>query len=115
MGYPMTYQRVINRNRLQDGAYDQEPVDWYAAPPKTAWSLLEDKEPAYLIEHGKRLEQYHNEAAERWNDRIRGLVGDLRRLEADAVDEEAICSYVADRTGVDAETVAAVLKEFMAW
>lgn len=43
------------------------------------------------------------------------LLGDLRRLEEDTVDEKATCLYISRKTGIDVETVAAVLKEFMAW
>ena len=55
------------------------------------------------------------ERLRRYEESMRLLLGDLRRLEADAVDEAAICTYIAHRTGIDADIVAAVLKEFIAW
>ena len=43
------------------------------------------------------------------------LLGDLRRLEADVIDEQGICQHIASRIGVDTDTVAAVLKEFVSF
>jgi hypothetical protein len=77
----MTFQRVLNRNRLQDGDY---------LSPPSQWSGNEE-------------------------DRIRLLAGDLRRLEKDVVDENGICKYIAGRISIPEETVAAVLKEFVAF
>lgn len=84
MGYPMTFQRVVNRNGLKDGSYEYPPSMWFGD-------------------------------AEGLRKRAMLLAGDLRRLENDALDEQAICGHIADRTGIDRDTVAAVLKEFISW
>jgi hypothetical protein len=40
------------------------------------------------------------------------LAGDLRRLEHDAVDGQALCHEIAERSGQTPEVVASVLREF---
>ncbi len=84
MGYPMTWQRFIRRNRLTEGDY--------VVSPDAFWT-----------------------GSQEVPQRVRNMMGDLRRLEKDALDERAICVHIAKETGTDAETVAAVLKEFMSW
>src|SRR5260370_21845143 len=113
MGYPMTYQRVIGRNRLSDGNYTQAPIAWHASgtaivDPQT----LEKDVLVHVIGEWKKA---INDQAEAFNGRLRLLVGDLRRLELDTIDEGSINAYIAQRTGLDQEIVAAVLKEFMNW
>jgi hypothetical protein len=85
MGYPMTFRRVVNRNGLNDGDYGKPPQTW------SAYGGSDLSQKATL------------------------LAGDLRRLERDAVDENAICAHIAGKTGIDREIVAAVLKEFISW
>lgn len=82
MGYPMTYQRVLNRNRLKDGDYQESP-------------------PIHI--NGMTKGQIEN------------LLGDLRRLEQDTQDENALVKHIQFRTNIDPEVIAAVLKEFINW
>jgi hypothetical protein len=110
MGYPMSYQRVIHRSGLQTGGYGDLPVylnrtvleggHTDAVTEDEAWL---SRRP-FIIESVKALEG-------RWS----MLLGDLRRMETDTLDERATCEHIATRTGIDAEIVAAVLKDFMAW
>ena len=109
MGYPMTYQRVVNRNQiLKGGDYAQAPLIVFHAP-----TIM----PDYIDDPNvnKRAFEAAREELERANSMIRMVNGDLRRLERDAVDENATCVRIAQRTGIDEETVAAVLKEFFSW
>ena len=103
MGYPMTWARVINRNGLKEGDYDKAPWSWQVNLNLDIASIdkyIQDEMP-------KKLREYEG--------RIKILVGDIRRLEKDAVDENVICKIVAQRTGIDANIVAAVIKEFMSY
>ena len=100
MGYPMTYKRVMLRSGMAEGGYQDCPRRF----------------PLYGIttvglEHwsGQELRALH-ERAIHWTELC---AGDLRRLEADSTDEGAICTQIARRTGIDADVVAAVLKEYM--
>jgi len=101
MGYPMTYQRVVNRNGLAVGNYGEPPSD----APFVGWNTE-------ALGHMPLSDLRHE--VERCRGLISNICGDLRRLEKDAVDERGICKQVANATGVDAEVVAAVLKEFVA-
>lgn len=116
MGYPMTWQRFISRNGLKDGGYEHLPQKLEAGlslPEKIEdWPHTD----AISIDDLKRsLAPSLLDTARRYQRAFRNLAGDLRRLESDTVDEKATCRYIADRTGVDADTVAIVLKEFMQW
>jgi len=113
MGYPMSYRRVINRNGLAEGGYDDKtspPVSPSAFPGPD--KFLPDVDYVALLR--KELEHRRATIEDMWNKR-RMLLGDLRRLELDSVDEHATCQSIALKTGIDAETVAVVLKEFIAW
>lgn len=113
----MTYRRVVNRNGLATGDYGARISTMNVGPGETMVDLSPDdfNEGVDFIEVQRRhIADLYNEIR-----RIDGcwsaLLGDLRRLERDAVDEKSVCAYVAQRTGIDAEVVAAVLKEFIAW
>jgi hypothetical protein len=105
MGYPMTFRRVVNRNGLGEGDYSGNlPYQW-----STRGVVPEAGDPSvyqlpFLVE---RIRGYERG--------LHMLLGDLRRLEADTVDENTTCKHIASRTGIDVDTVAAVLKEFMSW
>lgn len=103
MGYPMTYQRLLHRNGLAEGDALHVPV---AAHPMAGWNLdaVEHLAPSVV-----------RTAVVAANTKTAVLLDDLRRLERDATDEAAIAQHIAARTGVDVETVAAVLKEFISW
>lgn len=102
MGYPMTFQRVLHRSGLNTGNYGQCP------PRAPFWGVNEKPEAlaTWLPELSRRVAD-----ARSW---AMNLAGDLRRLEEDAVDEAAICTQIATRTGLPRDVVAAVLKEFIA-
>jgi hypothetical protein len=119
MGYPMTLKRVVNRNGLADGDYDQDPTrsTWGRMNTRLAVDaeemdrlrgVIPDWEPfleKLIREWGKELNTQYG----KW----RSLAGDLRRLESDTVDEKSICELVAFRTHVGVDDVAAVLRAFM--
>jgi len=111
MGYPMTFQRVVKRNGLTDGDYGDPPQRHRAGMAldgTTATTLSEEESLLGRAPHwAKRVDEYEKA--------FTLLAGDLRRLENDALDERGICAHIASRTGVDEDTVAAVLKEFIAW
>lgn len=105
MGYPMTFQRLLNRNQIADGTYEAAPETWR---PRVN---LQVEVPAgakdgVLEVRRKQLIQYETQA--------KMLAGDLQRFLKDAVDERAVCTAIAERTQLDADTVAAVIKEFLA-
>jgi tetrahydromethanopterin S-methyltransferase subunit H len=111
MGYPMTFQRVVNRSGLGDGDYNTAPQRHQSR------CITNATEASIASEEETMLAR-----APIWADRVdeyekafKMLAGDLRRLQSDAVDEGATCIHIAGRTGLDAEIVAAVLKEFMSW
>lgn len=104
MSYPMTYQRVIHRNGLADGDYEKPPGVWQC---RVNTREIDDINASVSKVRRKRLLEYENS--------VSILAGDLRRLEQDTRDERATCAYIAHRTGVDKEEVAAVLKEFLDW
>lgn len=106
MGYPMTWKRLLSRNQVADGTYD-------VVPERFALMLGVNRNPK---DDGNdavgEVRRMALDNAERW---ARMFAGDLRRLERDTVDERATCSVIANRTGIDMEVVATVLKEFFAW
>lgn len=107
MGYPMTWQRIVNRNGLGDGGYDKTPERHQARVQTVNIGPMEPDE---------FTKQQHYPMSQRlaaYETAFRLLVGDLRRLEADAQDEGLLCEQIARRTGLDADVVAAVLKEFV--
>jgi hypothetical protein len=109
MGYPMTLRRVLDRNGLRDGDYGQTPQNLKHGAPTTVRSVNDEWKITRYFEN----ERLWHEDAERWNGRMANLAGDLRRLEHDTLDENAICKHIAGRTGVDADSVAAVLKAYL--
>lgn len=109
MGYPMTFDRFVKRNGLADGDYGTPPHRWRFRlnVDSPGLATMEELRNAQWPEVGKEVKE--GEA------RIATLAGDLRRLEQDATDESALCLHIASRTGLTADVVAAVLKEFIAW
>ncbi len=109
MGYPMTYKRVVNRNSLAEGGYVAGGV------PTRRWTATREKFNADVDYEGVLVDQidrlYESLAAS--ENRLNLIRGDLRRLEADTVDENVICQVIANRTGVEVDSVAAVLKAWM--
>jgi hypothetical protein len=107
----MTYQRVLSRNRLGSGGYDEAPPEWQIRVPLEGGHVPEiSEDEAFLLRReviAERLRSYEGAA--------RMLLGDLRRLEQDTLDEGTTCRVIAGRTGLDPDTVAAVLKEFLGW
>jgi hypothetical protein len=109
MGYPMTFQRFLNRNGLKDGGYGKPPEGW-----GQHWQERGYVRDAFTEREREFLDQANRDRG-RLSERLGLVAGDLRRLEAHAVDENGICKYIAGRISIPEETVAAVLKEFMAW
>lgn len=101
MGYPMTWRRLIMRNQFIDGDYHTVPKYW------KVMCNLDARDDAAMGEI-RREELYNIE------NRVKVFAGDLRRMEADMLDERSICMQIAHRTGLDKDTVATVLKEFYA-
>lgn len=111
MGYPMTYRRVVNRNRLV-GDYGARMSGINTKPwdHELLAKLNENVDRVeVLLSHCETLDREIDSLNGRWS----AIVGDLRRLEADTLDEHA-CARIADRVGCDADTVAAVLGEWIA-
>lgn len=107
MGYPMTFRRFVNRNALTKGDYgDAGRLRLLVNTRSRGLIKTEEEFVAYL---GPRW----RDELERMDQRHMGLLGDLRRLEQDAVDENAIARGISTRTGIDVEVVAAVLNEFV--
>lgn len=115
MGYPMTYRRVLHRNGIEvgtigDGHRLVPSLATGSFPPRDRFNA--DVDYDHLCrEEISRLQGQLLEAATKFGQ----ILGDLRRLEHDTVDEGLTCAKIAERTGVDAEIVAAVLKEFITW
>lgn len=109
MGYPMTLRRVLDRNGLRDGDYGQVPQALRHTAPVTVASASDEFKLANYFGN----ERLAKESADTWNGRLALLAGDLRRLERDTLDEGAICKRISERTGVDADSVAAVLKAYL--
>ena len=126
MGYPMTWQRVLNRNGLAQSVLDYHSNDWYGTL-KTVDNRWHLTYPFTLPEYIATADEeklrslldvyikYGQQATEDNNSRVSMFLGDLRRFVHDAVDEDGICKYIAEKTHIDENDVAAVLKEFMAW
>ena len=114
MGYPMTWRRVIGRNGLHKGGYDDAGqhkvcmnmgIVGIVKPDVPMEIQLRNVYASMGPDYVRHIETNEN------NWKI--LLGDIRRLEADVADEKTICRHIATRTGVDPDTVATVLKEFM--
>src|SRR5437867_756428 len=104
MGYPMTFRRLVNRNGLTDGNYEQTPAAYQIGVNTNPIS------PVNGQDYSKELWPHIRERLERYEASMRLLAGDLRRLEKDAVDENALAKHIAARTGVSVDIVASVLK-----
>ena len=101
----MSYQRVVRRNHL---------VGDYASSKLITVNVdnFPDLDPDDIA---RMMHPHYVEAIKGANARWSMLQGDLRRLEDNATDENAICTYIANRTSLDPDTVAVVLKEFLTW
>lgn len=96
MGYPMTWQRILNRNGI---SFDKDSASF---TPGSGWNLSGHTAPVLVLEISRAQSS------------CRALIDDLRRLTSDTVDERWICDEIYRRTGIEQDVVAAVLKEFMA-
>lgn len=109
MGYPMTWRRVMDRNRVRDGDYGDVP---FTCP-------LVSIQPSWIPEASEHqlagLAETFQEENAKQKARVGQLLGDLRRLERDTLDEKATVVVIADQTGVDPDDVAAVLRAFLEW
>ena len=110
----MTLRRVLDRNGLRDGDYGTPPSGWQTAGPVTI------ADHGFFGSSGQDPVDWYQKAIADWRGEREGLgsrlcmlAGDLRRLERDTVDEAAICRHITARTGVDADSVAAVLKAYL--
>lgn len=111
MGYPMTWQRIVNRNRLTEADYGDKVSGFNTEGVRKLHGYSEN-DGTHLAEQMVTMACNEiDQANSRWS----LLVGDIKRLGTDAVDEVAICNYIAGRTGFQTEVVAAVLKEFFQW
>lgn len=84
MGYPMTWSRVTHRNSLAEGGYDTAP------PWKGREAETEDT----------RMGRYQA-----------SIRGDMRRLEADTLDERHLATY-ATHAGIEPEQARKVFELF---
>jgi hypothetical protein len=112
MGYPMTFQRFVKRNALDQGDYT------HFGPLKGQWAVgLNLDNPGLGTEEQLIAAQwpYAVKRLREYEARLASLLGDLRRLEKDTTDERSTCAFIASRTGLDPDVVAAVLKEFINW
>lgn len=103
MGYPMTWQRIVNRNGLADGDYGKAPDRW-------ALNCNMTKDPSLAA----GMADHWRQELERKDRQIMTFAGDLRRLENDVRDEGIVCQRIAHRIQIEPDVVAAVLKEFFA-
>lgn len=120
MGYPMTYQRVIRRNRIEDGDYGKPPTGRIAVVEKPVHLRIDEPLCGFVSQEALET-AYRNQFKMLWDQRnewergLEFLCGDLRRLERDSQDEGSTAKFISHQTGVDAEAVAAVLRAFIAW
>jgi hypothetical protein len=118
----MSWQRLINRNGLKDGDYGQAPERWASLtntsareplPPEAFDAVPEGEREAVVLNSTQSLSNHRAERVIRYENQAKSLAGDLRRLEKDIVDEGALCKEIARKVNMDADIVAAVLKEFV--
>lgn len=113
MGYPMTFQRLLNRNRLSQGDYDHQSLAPYPHvgldEPLCGYQDVAALERAYRTQF-----RITNDERLTAKSRLNMILGDLRRLERDAVDEGTLARVVAEKAHLDLDIVAAVIKEFLA-
>ena len=107
MGYPMTWQRIVNRNALGKGDYSDpgEHSCRVNLGSKGGIATMEEFYETMGPHYVERLTQYEG--------RFKMLLGDIRRFEIDSLDESAVCSRITQMTGIDQDSVAAVLKSFL--
>jgi hypothetical protein len=92
----MTVRRVLDRNGLAEGDYAD--AGRHAANVNLALRVIADVRAERIL---------------RYESAMKLILGDLRRLEHDAVDENAIVERVCQMTGIEADDVAAVIRAFM--
>jgi hypothetical protein len=100
VGYPMSYQRVVMRNHLT-GGYARDTPDVYEVKQR----LVEN----YGIDPGD-LDELVQGA---FNQARAMIAGDMRRLEADSVDERHLQVY-ADEANIVSQQAWKVLSKFFA-
>lgn len=108
MGYPMTFRRVLNRNRINTGDYQGELP--------SPWGINLNLDNEMLAPRDVFVQTIHPHLVERiklYETNVRSLLGDLRRLEQDAIDENCLCKEISRQTGLNVDDVAAVLKAFI--
>lgn len=107
VGYPMTWVRVLSRNRLYGsyfGPNKNEPTMPDSVRVPEGYHLVED-EPGRDL-HAIPYSDWT--AYERMGVTLRNIRGDLRRLENDQRDERHLAEY-ARMAGITTEQVRAVL------
>lgn len=105
----MTYRRVLARNGLTKGDYSTNVWKRGPWPERSEFNADVDYDAAC-----RRQVDEAWEMVGRIEQAKSALLGDLRRLEDDAVDEKAICQFISETTHVERDIVAAVIKEFIA-
>jgi len=106
VGYPMTWQRFIQRNGLVAGDYGDPPERLRANVN------LKDHPLTSQEEFDRTMAPFYRERIEDYQSWAGNMVGDLRRLVMDSLDEGEVCRIVGERSGIDRDVVAGVLKEF---
>ncbi len=122
MGYPMTYNRFIRRNKLDKGGYDAksyeslELLQVYGPRDFPEYSAFDEESVSpehYIALLREAITVKHDYCESNHVGKIKMMLGDLRRLERDSVDENMVCQYISSKIGVDKETVAAVIAAWM--
>lgn len=113
----MTFQRVLNRNRIKAADYGTKASGWNTGPGRTMLDVTAEdfNEGVDFVEVLKNHIKECYTAIDAVNAKWSMLCGDLQRLEIDTLDERAICQYIVNQTGVSANDVAAVLKTWIEW
>jgi hypothetical protein len=119
MGYPMTFRRLVARNGLQDGGYGKPPGDWSNFTTELVSASFDKplcgmKDTEALEEAYRSLWKFKNEERKQLHSKISALAGDLRRLERDSIDEQAIVDYIIHRLGyeINRDDIAAIIRFF---
>ena len=81
----MTFQRVLNRNKLADGNYENVPTEWAHHGPTYI-----SKEKVDALYPASRVYDQWKSDNDYLNRKLALLAGDLRRLEKDMVDEKPL-------------------------
>lgn len=106
MGYPMTYRRVLSRNRLF-GFYSHGTD----CPDEMVWGDRREPWQAVRAHPFFDASPLNYTEEERADPRLSAIRGDLRRLEHDQRDAYHLSEY-ARRTGLTADQCRAVLDLF---